>query len=362
MPNCAPRLLLRLLSCLLLLPASGCLTAMLWEGDSSSYRVVLSEHDVDAAITVRADPEVAGALRLAASRWQQVELPAVSGLSQRESEWRLRPRRQGIEALAILDGAGALHIEDLRLAAWRETANGVLTTNDARLELIGRASRDEGVERLSAAGLSPATLLALQPVAAADFLVGHEPGAASPLLAECIRRLRVMDPRVWLPDGSWPARVGAMVWADDAEVLTGARAARVVAGWDVDGDGLVCRLDALSRLRVIVAVEVADGREFYSLRPDRVWLWSLFDHAEAGRLIHSSLWEPEILVAASGEAGGRVLATGTLALKFIASRYEDRSFGNIALKVLATPFALAADAAVGVLYLVALAVTSRDDC
>jgi len=123
---------------LLLLPFQGCMTAMLWGDWDDSERIVHREHTVTAAMALSLDPAREDRVMITARPEGDAPPPRSTGMASPSSTWRLRPREQAGEALALLRGQGGFLVEDVHLAIARTIAEGEMLESFGELTIEGR--------------------------------------------------------------------------------------------------------------------------------------------------------------------------------------------------------------------------------
>ncbi len=324
---------------------SGCLTSRVWEGGWKT--LVHDETTADLTIEAGQDPEDATTLLVQAERRDDQPMPVASGVASKRSRWRLEAREGADAALALLQKPDWFLVQEVHCELERERdARGAseVYRSEARLHLEVRLAAARVAVPVDGAQLPLATLQALQKVPRNDFS-GSGPRPLLPgMLAESVARLVARDvSTLVVNDGlPGPAELVAYAWVDEAgHVVADAERAVAVLGADFVAGELACSdgLQRLGRLRLLVAVVLADQRAMFLLRPDAVWLWGTMEPVAGGALVHESRWQAAPEPSAAPMPPPTV--AGSMRVRLFDFRYEVAQ--NTATKVLLTPFALAAD-------------------
>ncbi|MCA8973954.1 MAG: hypothetical protein KDC98_04495 [Planctomycetes bacterium] len=329
------------------------MTRKLWGGDRPEARRVLAQHDIEASITIHGDPEVGDALLISADRLGAAVPPFASGFLEQHSIWRLRPRRGSEQAKALLMGDPDFVVESVCVAGMRECKNGDVVISEARLLIGGRIEPGASPVLVAEDLLPSGTLEAMQSWTAFELRnYIQENGGPPTLLGECESRLQRMAPAVWLPTSSGGGpRLSAFAWIDEGLASLDDRRVAELLGGEPDADATFDdRLARLKKLHLLACVTDGDRRQFYALRADRVWLWSCLRRNSTGLLTHESEWLAIPLpVAGVGPEPDDMLADGRMQFRFEVVRHAVPELDQTALRVVATPVAVALDLALGTL-------------
>jgi len=323
-----------------LLLGSGCITQALWEIEPGSSLVVVSEHRVDAAIDLMADPD--GDLLLDARHGGRDSLPTARGAASPRTFWQLAPGRGAAEALAALGRTGDFEVERVEVRMRRDVIDGSIDCR-ADLDLVMRMVSQSWAVAVEPSALPPGVHQAILPIADSDLAFDHTSHVDRvDLLIECARRMRVLDSRLWLPaDRDRTARLVGCVWLDgEGRLLADDTRARLTRDFAMDGRP-GDHLELLAGLRLLAVVADSEGREFFALQPDLVWILSALD-IDAGLVRHSSEWLARPVAPPAGH-DLTALGHGTMRLDYFEGRFDRHVGRTLAMKVALSPLTVALD-------------------
>lgn len=341
------------------LPTPGCVTAGLWvTGDP--ILVTVADRSTHQAIEL-----CMGGAGAAAGLWLR---PAGAASAVSPNGW-LRQVEGGEQALALLASSGASQLESVVVQAERTYVDGLLTAAFAELEIVCRLDPASLWQRVDAAAVSATTHAVLRAPRWNAFVSAREPLLhVPPVFADCIERLATFDlaQLAALPPGS--VQVASWVFVGDdevprylgphAETHPESAAAATRAARDRP---LGNTLAELASLDLLLRVQMPAGVEFWRLQPEVLWLWANTD-ARGGLQVHRSRWRLEPAAAMAGQApGADALWTAAqfLLRELRKERRTDES--SVAVKLLLTPFTLAADVVVTPAFVIAYAWLGMDD-
>lgn len=324
----------------------GCVTRELWREDRWRRQV----HATAAAeLSAELGPAAAGdgTLLVLAQRRDDAEMPASSGVESPQSCWRLVPRTDDHAAAALLAAHDAFAVRHAELGVDRVVADGKVLSSDATLRLAVALLAD-AVEVVDLAALPGATVDALRGGDGADLAPWVRCAALPGALAECAERFLAADPGCFGAPGSGYGQ-GSYVFVDAGRspVLDHERALGLL-GADFAAAGLPAA-ERIARLaRLWLAAAGADGAQALLVRCDAVWLLAECRDAGEGAFAHTALFAAEPLGAwpAVGVAGPQARVPAAMRVRWRGS-WSETDAGQVAWRVLLTPFALAADAVLG---------------